>query len=81
MEIHGEALAGRRMRKMGIKYARLHPNSAEVKADFINVSSLRDWQSVLEKWYSTDAPGIWPSASAVDEVNSAPDMQSCEAPA
>ena len=31
MEIHGEQLAGRRMRKMGIKYSRFHPNAAEVK--------------------------------------------------
>ena len=25
MQIHGEQLAGRRMRKMGIKYSRFHP--------------------------------------------------------
>jgi tRNA-dihydrouridine synthase B len=78
MQIHGEGLAGRRMRKMGIKYARLHPQSSEVKSDFIHVSSLRDWQNVLDKWYSTDAPGVWPTAQTVDEVNSSPDLQSCE---
>ncbi len=77
MEIHGESLAGRRMRKMGIKYARLHPSSDEVKQEFINVSSLRDWQAVLDKWYSSDGPGVWPTAQTVDEVN-APDLQSCE---
>ena len=37
MEIHGEQLAGRRMRKMGIKYSRFHPEAAEVKAEFIDV--------------------------------------------
>jgi nifR3 family TIM-barrel protein len=79
MEIHGEQLAGRRMRKMGIKYSRFHPNAAEVKTDFINVHSLRDWTSVLTKHYATDAPGVWPAADAADEVNA--DAQSCEAAA
>jgi tRNA-dihydrouridine synthase B len=69
MQIHGESLAGRRMRKMGIKYSRFHPESAEVKRDFINVHSLRDWTRVLDKWYAADAPGVWPAADAADEVN------------
>jgi len=73
MQIHGESLAGRRMRKMGIKYSRFHPESVLVKADFIAVHSLRDWNAVLEKWYSTDAPGIWPDPKAADEVNAAPE--------
>jgi tRNA-dihydrouridine synthase B len=69
MQIHGESLAGRRMRKMGIKYSRFHPNSTEVKRDFINVHSLRDWTGVLDRWYATDGPGVWPAADAADEVN------------
>ena len=48
MKIHGEQLAGRRMRKMGIRYARFHPNAEQVKQGFIEVLSLRDWQKVLE---------------------------------
>ena len=79
MEIHGEQLAGRRMRKMGIKYSRFHPNAAEVKTDFINVHSLRDWTSVLTNHYAADAPGVWPAVDAADEVNA--DAQSCEAAA
>jgi len=79
-EIHGEALAARRMRKMGIKYSRLHPLAAMVKTEFINVSSLRDWGNVLEKWYAADGAGVWPGATAVDEVNEA-DTSSCEATA
>src|SRR5215212_1951268 len=39
MEVHGEQLAGRRMRKMGIKYSRFHPEAARVKQEFINVQS------------------------------------------
>lgn len=77
MQIHGEQLAGRRMRKMGIKYSRFHPQADQVKREFINVHSLRDWNNVLNQWYSSDAPGVWPPADAADEVNS-PHLQSCE---
>ncbi len=76
MEIHGEQLAGRRMRKQGIKYARFHPLAAEVKDAFINVVSLRQWNEVLTRFYEADGPGIWPRANAVDEVNDG--LASCE---
>ena len=66
---HGESLAGRRMRKMGIKYSRFHPESVQVKRDFIEVHSLRDWTRVLDQWYTQDGPGVWPAADAADEVN------------
>ena len=79
MQIHGEQLAGRRMRKMGIKYARFHPQAAEVKKSFIEVQSLRDWQAVLDRFYTGEGKGIWPAKTAADEVNDEPAMQSCEA--
>jgi tRNA-dihydrouridine synthase len=69
MHLHGESLAGRRMRKMGIKYSRFHPESTMVKTDFIAVHSLRDWTNVLDRWYAVDRPGVWPAAMAADEVN------------
>jgi tRNA-dihydrouridine synthase B len=69
MEIHGEQLAGRRMRKMGIKYARFHPDARAVKAAFIQTRSLREWNAVLDQHYATAGPGVWPAADAVDEVN------------
>jgi len=75
MQIHGEQLAGRRMRKMGIKYSRFHPQGEWVKKDFIETRSLRDWNQVLTRWYSNEGAGAWPSATAADEVNDA----SCEA--
>jgi tRNA-dihydrouridine synthase B len=86
MALHGEQLAGRRMRKQGIKYSRFHPNATEVKAAFVDTSSLRDWRGVLDRWYSTDGPGVWPAPDAPDEVNesaattsAAPvALQSCE---
>src|SRR5690606_12966295 len=75
MQIHGEQVAGRRMRKMGIKYARFHPRAAEVKAAFIDVVSLRQWNEVLDRFYSADGPGVWPDPLSADEVNDG----SCEA--
>jgi len=79
MQIHGEQLAGRRMRKMGIKYSRFHPQADDVKRAFIEVRSLRDWTNVLERFYATDGSGVWPAARAADEVNTDPELQSCEA--
>jgi nifR3 family TIM-barrel protein len=76
MQIHGESLAGRRMRKMGIKYSRFHPQSADVKHDFIEVHSLRDWTAVLDRWYTNNGPGVWPAPLAANEVNA--EEQSCE---
>lgn len=69
MKIHGEQLAGRRMRKMGIRYARFHPNADAAKKAFIEVLSLRDWQAVLIRFYQQDAPGVWPALREVDLVN------------
>ena len=69
MRVHGEQLAGRRMRKMGIRYARFHPLCGEVKKAFIEVVSLRDWQKVLDRWYAQDVPGAWPGKEMVDLVN------------
>ena len=66
------------MRKMGIKYSRFHPDAPRVKQDFINVASLRDWRGVLDRWYGSDGPGVWPAADAADEVNGGADLQSCE---
>jgi tRNA-dihydrouridine synthase len=79
MQIHGEQLAGRRMRKMGIKYSRFHPLHEPVKSRFINVRSLRDWTAVLDEFYAHDGPGVWPDPRAADEVND--DATSCEAAA
>ncbi|MEM1011816.1 MAG: tRNA-dihydrouridine synthase family protein [Planctomycetota bacterium] len=67
--IHGESLAGRRMRKIGIKYARFHPRRDEVKQAFIGVRSLADWRGVVGDFYSAGGEGVWPERDAVDEVN------------
>lgn len=66
-EIYGPETAGRQMRKFGIKYARLHPRSEEVRDAFISVRVPADWLAVLEQWYSEDLPGRFPDAEAVCE--------------
>jgi nifR3 family TIM-barrel protein len=54
------------MRKIAIKYARLHPNYVEVRGDFCKVKEAGGWRDVLAKWYSADGPGVHPP---VEEPN------------
>ncbi len=61
-EVYGPQLAGRQMRKFGIKYSKLHPHSEAVRNAFIAVKRPEDWQQVLEVWYAEDLPGVYPPA-------------------
>ena len=54
---YGPQRCCRLMRKFGIKYARLHPNSEEVRAAFVTVGCPGQWREVLERWYAEDLPG------------------------
>ncbi len=54
------------MRKFAIKYAQLHPNHLEVRADFCGVKEPGTWREVLAKWYAVDSPGVHPP---VEEPN------------
>ncbi len=58
VSIHGEHLAGRMMRKFGIKFSQHHPNHDAVKNAFIKVKNLDDWQTVLDTHYAKNAPGV-----------------------
>ena len=79
MQIHGEQLAGRRMRKMGIKYSRFHPERERGEdATSSPCTACGTGRTCLTRWYATDGPGVWPDAKAADEVNAAADVQSCE---
>ena len=69
VELHGEAVAGRSMRKFAIKYARVHPAYLAVRDAFIGVKVNADWQAVLDRFYAADAPGRDPAAD-VDETES-----------
>jgi nifR3 family TIM-barrel protein len=68
MELHGEQVAGRSMRKFAIKYARVHPEPLAVRNAFIGVKVNADWQAVLERFYAVVGPGLDPAAD-VDEVS------------
>lgn len=57
-EVHGPLLAGRLMRKFGIKYSELHPAGRDVRDAFIRVKNEEDWQRVLDAWY--DPARDWP---------------------
>ena len=55
---HGEAVAGREMRKFGIKFAAHHPRSEQVKAAFIRVKNLVEWREVLTEHYEPSLEAV-----------------------
>lgn len=63
IEHYGQEKACRQMRKFGIHYADLHPDSQLVKAAFIQVSTREDWQAILDQWYAVDLPGCPPQVT------------------
>ena len=50
-ELYGPMRGPKHMRKFGIKYARLHPRSKDVRMAFVAVRKPPDWHEVLEKFY------------------------------
>lgn len=56
MTLHGEHVAGRMMRKFGIKFAAHHLRTDDVKNQFIRCKSLADWRDVIEKHYEREEP-------------------------
>lgn len=66
-DLHGEAIAGRGMRKFAIKYARVHPEHRAVRDAFVGVKNDADWHDVLDRFYTLDARGRDPSAE-IDET-------------
>ncbi len=63
-EFYGGERCGRIMRKFGIKYARLHPRTSDVRNAFTRVRRPEDWLAVLDRWYTDDLPGQYPPADA-----------------
>lgn len=53
------------IRKFGFKYARLHPETTEVRKAFGMMKTIVDWQGLLDRFYSTDGHGRFP---VVDET-------------
>jgi len=52
VEIYGPRRGPRIMRKFGIKYTRVHPAPARVRAAFVTVKTPADWQGVLDTFYA-----------------------------
>ena len=50
-EVYGAGHGPKIMRKFGIKYARAHPTPGKVRAAFVAVQNLQDWQAVLDTYY------------------------------
>lgn len=55
---HGPIVAGRLMRKFGIKYSEHHPCARSVRDAFIAVSTPEEFDAVLHRWY--DIERDWP---------------------
>ncbi len=67
LDLHGEQVAGRSMRKFAIKYARLHPDHQRVRDGFIAAKTNAEWETVLRQHYAVDGPGR-DAAGEVDET-------------
>jgi tRNA-dihydrouridine synthase len=52
--INGEHMAGRMMRKFGIRFAVHHPRAEEVRLRMIAVSCAADWARALDELYASD---------------------------
>lgn len=63
-ELYGEQRCCTLMRKFGIKYSRLHPDSTALRDDFVRVKHPAEWAAVLDRWYAEDRPGVHPPAEA-----------------
>lgn len=53
-----------RMRKFGIKYARLHPQHQQVRDAFVAATNAEQWHAVLDRWYADESPGRNPDSLA-----------------
>ena len=73
---HGQSLAGRMMRKFGIRFARHHRDHDTIKQRFIAVNNLDDWHAVLADFYAIDGPGVATLSALPTEA-----IASCDSPA
>jgi nifR3 family TIM-barrel protein len=70
-ELYGPEVCGRHMRKFGIKYSQMHPQSREVRDAFVAVGQPGQWREVLDRWYSEDLPGRHPAVEVDEQVECA----------
>jgi tRNA-dihydrouridine synthase B len=58
--LYGPERCGPQMRKFGIKYSLLHPQSDEVRQAFVRIRTAGEIHDVLARWYADDLPGRSP---------------------
>lgn len=68
-QIYGPDVCGRQMRKFGIKYSKLHPQSQEVRDAFVALRRPGQYQSVLDTWYAEDLPGRHPEQESEETAD------------
>ena len=59
-DTYGDAACVPRLRKHLVKYARLHPDHAEVRNALAMVSNVAEIEGLLKKYYTDDRAGVWP---------------------
>ncbi|MAI67640.1 MAG: tRNA-dihydrouridine synthase [Phycisphaerae bacterium] len=52
-QLHGEKKGSRLMRKFGIQFSKYHPESENVRKQFIQSQSIEEWKTVIEEFYSS----------------------------
>ena len=72
---YGTKRAGGLMRKFGIKYARMHPESLTVRDAFVAARTPEEWHAVLDRYYCDDLPGQHPPA--LPEASETPGAEGC----
>ena len=77
--LHGERGGARMMRKFGIKFSTHHPDPDAVRREFITVSSINDWRSVVDTFYGIEdevsrsrSDGLPPAGPTSDSPRPAP---------
>ena len=63
------------MRKFGIKYVRMHPESLTVRDAFVAARTPEEWHAVLDRYYRDDLPGQHPPA--LPEASETPGAEGC----
>lgn len=61
-QIYGADRTGPLLRKFGIKYTASHPDHLQVRQAFTRIRSRSEWFAVLDQWYGSDTPGVYPDA-------------------
>lgn len=58
--VYSDEKAVRQLRKFGMRYADWHPDAALVRAAFIKVTNVEQWEHVLKTWYNSSSAGVYP---------------------